>query len=130
MRIKHEEYGEVEGVEQLKTVMGGYAWIKDGARHYYVDGWREVTEPVYENVTGDLAILADRHLVDCGAILCSLPPEVHRFVFKDLYALPDDFSNQLYDETSLTGDDVREVDKFVQQFKQPSLQVHRVKEEG
>ena len=51
MKIKHEQWGEVEGVMKGDSSAD---WTKDGACYYFCDGWREVKEKRWVDVTSDV----------------------------------------------------------------------------
>ena len=57
MKIQHKKFGSVDGVERDKSGVSCSivsAWVKNGATYLYCDGWREVQESRWVDLTIEL----------------------------------------------------------------------------
>lgn len=124
MKIRHREYGEVDWVIGIRTDGPDFKFVEwelrqNGRiiRFLKKDGWAEVTEPRYVDVTGECRLDDDGDLI-VGERLAVLPVR-HRFCKKQWFDLPE---NLLYETCNMTPKGF--VD-YIQQFKKPCLVVEK-----
>lgn len=119
MKIRHRDYGEVEGVDYYQL---SKHWEKkvDGAHmvYYECDGWSEAKEPRYVDVTGE-CIAIDGTLIIDG---CSYVVPGHNFSIKNWFDLPENLLHEIHHLTP------KGFIEYIQRFKKPCLIVE--KEEG
>lgn len=129
MKIHHREYGEVDGVMydsykipawMREWAMGSaslHTWIKDGVRYFPEDGWSEVKEKQWVDVTGLCSIDQEGDLSTPGGYV--IVGDDSRFRKVEMYDLPD---NLLHDVYSMTSKGFVE---YIQRFKKPCLIVEQ-----
>ena len=146
MIIEHEKYGRVDGVEVHEEAMDA-GWFKQdkpegGVTFYFRHfGWREVKEPAVVDVTGQCYIKEpDNYTGGDGRPTNFLYFPVHqsggtgiahnyRWRLVERYELPDDWKAQYLEYWNKNGDRayVDVLEKFINQFRKPSLIIEQVK---
>lgn len=121
MKIRHRDYGEVDGVERYE-LSRHWEKQKDGAHmiYYQCDGWYEVTETRYVDVTG-----ACHENIHGGFFIggWSVPlPSGHKLRKVEWFDLPNNLVHEIHYMTA------KGFIEYIQRFKKPCLIVE--KEEG
>lgn len=124
MKIRHPKGGEVDGVIESGEKPGWWVKTEGYSMRYFDsgDGWSEVTEPKYVDVTWECEIIPNGDMIlGFGGDLVELP-DGHSFRKKYWSDLPENLLHEIHHLTAKWFVD------YVQRYKKPCLIVE--KEEG
>lgn len=121
MKIRHEQWGEVDGVDYYQLSKHWQKTVNGAHMVYYAhDGWSEVREPQYVDVTGEVGVI---EVSEFNTQLCVGPhtlilPKGYHVRTREWFDLPPYCENAGYEQFDDFG-------LWVKKFKKPCLTIEK-----
>ncbi len=122
MKIKHEKWGVVEGVQWYYQSTGDHynIWTINGATYHQSQGWSLVKEDKWEDITGECEINELGSIIHDGGY--TMFDTGYRRFLTHMYDLPEDWKEQWVPHWLPNR---KTLEDHVKSFKKPCIIVER-----